>query len=152
MEHAQNIAVTCVVEYRNQFLLVKRSEDSENFPSLWAFPGGRVDLFETVVDAMRREVYEETGLKLDDRCVFLDTYFFGRTVGVAFLVCSKNDKVVLSNELVDYLWVDGLQDLERLNCIPGIYNHLVRATHMLKLGRYDSLEEINLTKEKYINQ
>ena len=151
MGHVQNVAVTGVIKYNGQYLLVKRSEDSEHFPGLWAFPGGRIDLFETAVDAIRREIYEETKLELNDECAFLDTFSFDKTVGFAFLVCAKNGVITLSKELTDYSWITELNDMDKFNCIPGIYNHLVRAIHMVKHGFFDSLEEMNLTEKKYIN-
>jgi len=152
MNYVHNIAVTCVIEYKNKFLAVKRAKGSDNFPNLWAFPGGRVEINETIIETIKREVYEETSLELNDDCVFLDTYFFDKTVGMAFLVRSKTDIVTLSNELIDYQWISKISELDNFKCIPGIYNHFVRATQMIDKNYFDSLEEMNLIQEKYINK
>ncbi|NTU58286.1 MAG: NUDIX hydrolase [Chlorobiaceae bacterium] len=40
------------------------------FLGLWCLPGGHVDDFETVADAVRREVFEETGLNfIPEECL-----------------------------------------------------------------------------------
>lgn len=55
-------AVGAIVIRENRVLLVKRS----NLPGkgLWAIPGGRVKLGETLKEAARREVKEETGVTI----------------------------------------------------------------------------------------
>ena len=54
------VAVGAVVFKENKVLLVKR----DNFPGkgLWAIPGGRVNLGETLQEAAEREIREETGV------------------------------------------------------------------------------------------
>jgi mutator protein MutT len=141
-----------MIEYDKNFLLVSRNNDEENFPNLWAFPGGKVELYETVVHTIRREVKEETGLSLRDDIVFLDTYTFGKSVGIAFLVRALSNKIILCNELTSYKWVSSVDDLKKLNCIPGIYNHLVNALKKLNENDFDSMEAVNLTEDKYINK
>lgn len=42
-------------------LLVKRSDDEENFPGYWALPGGKVEDGEELEDAALREAQEEVG-------------------------------------------------------------------------------------------
>ena len=58
------LAVGGVIREQGRFLLVKRS----NPPSQgqWSIPGGRVELGETLAQAVERELLEETGLKV--RC------------------------------------------------------------------------------------
>lgn len=153
MKSHPNVVVTIMIEFNSKFLLIARDGKEENFANLWAFPGGKVELNETLVDTIRRETLEETGLSLTDEGVFLDTYFFKNTVGVAFLVRATSSQVVLDlNEIKEYVWVSSVDELKKYNCIPGIYNHLKRALDMFNKGVFDSLEDMNLIQSKYINQ
>jgi 8-oxo-dGTP diphosphatase len=54
------IAVGAVVFRENRVLLVKRSQPPGR--GLWAIPGGRLELGETLKEAAQREVREETGV------------------------------------------------------------------------------------------
>ena len=45
-------------------LLVKRRDDEDFMPSVWEIPGGGVDERETLLEALQREILEETGLNL----------------------------------------------------------------------------------------
>lgn len=147
-----NITVTFLIEYKKKFLIISRGSNERNFPSLWAFPGGKCEIGETIVDTIRREITEETALEISDQCRFLNSYFFKRTVGVAFLVRAISNKVILASDISDFKWISSLTELERLNCIPGIHNHFVLAMKALKNNSYDSLEQLRLTPDKYINK
>lgn len=54
------LAVGAIVMRKNKVLLVKRGRPPGE--GLWAVPGGRVKLGETLKEAVEREVKEETGL------------------------------------------------------------------------------------------
>jgi ADP-ribose pyrophosphatase YjhB (NUDIX family) len=55
------VAVTAAVQNaQGQLLLIERSDNG-----LWALPGGAQDIGESVVQAVRREVYEETGIDVE---------------------------------------------------------------------------------------
>jgi len=51
-----------VINDKDEVLLIQEIKQPE--PRLWKFPGGLVDPGETIKDALIREVYEETGVKV----------------------------------------------------------------------------------------
>lgn len=56
-------AVIALVARGGRVLLVRRGKGAE--PDKWGFPGGLVELGETVREAARRELDEETGLRAE---------------------------------------------------------------------------------------
>ncbi|MEM7097276.1 MAG: CoA pyrophosphatase [Pseudomonadota bacterium] len=46
-------------------MLTRRSANLRNHPGQWAFPGGRVDAGETLIETALRELHEEVGIKLN---------------------------------------------------------------------------------------
>ena len=116
------LTVDCVVfgldENELQVLLIRRG--LEPFAGTWALPGGFVHLDETLEDAARRELEEETGL----RKLFLEQlYTFGeierdpreRVVTVAYyaLVKLSEHKVRAATDAADAAWF-GISDLPTL--------------------------------------
>jgi 8-oxo-dGTP diphosphatase len=55
-----------VVYENNSVLLIKRSPDSESFPNNWDLPGGHAHIGEELKTGLRREVREETGLRIGE--------------------------------------------------------------------------------------
>jgi len=57
--------VGCVMQHEDKILLLLRSA-KETDPSLWGIPAGKVEKDESDVDAVVREVYEETNIQLKE--------------------------------------------------------------------------------------
>lgn len=78
-------SVAAILEREGRLLLVKRN--IEPGLGLWGLPGGFVETGETAVDAVVREVREETGLTCGDvRLVDVATYL-GGYYGDVLVVC-----------------------------------------------------------------
>ncbi|MDP6376343.1 MAG: CoA pyrophosphatase [Pseudomonadales bacterium] len=58
-----------VWQHQAGLLLTRRSQHLKNHPGQWAFPGGRLDPGESVVQTALREMHEEVGLNLDHSSV-----------------------------------------------------------------------------------
>ncbi|WP_152397781.1 NUDIX hydrolase [Paenibacillus cellulositrophicus] len=59
------VAGAFVFDKENRVLMQKRSDNGQ-----WGFPGGFMDLGESIQDTARREIYEETGLILKELKLF----------------------------------------------------------------------------------
>jgi len=57
-----SITVDAILEREDKVLFVKRKKDP--FKGKWSFPGGKVDLEETLEAAVKRELLEETNLAI----------------------------------------------------------------------------------------
>ena len=82
------LTVDAVIITDREIVLVKRGK--EPFKDHWALPGGFVEYGETVYAAIRREVAEETGLRVEVKSligVYSDPHRDprGHTVSIAFL-------------------------------------------------------------------
>lgn len=120
------VAITAVIKNieGNKILTIKRNKDEIAYPGKWAFPGGKLEKGETVLDTLKREVKEEVGLEIEDYKLFLKDYTFIRpdghnVVGLTFLVKAKNNKIILSKDFEDYKWVT-LNDFNSLDHIEGM--------------------------------
>lgn len=96
----------------NQFLLLKRSEGVNWSPGRYELPGGKIDpAVESLPEALRREVLEETGYELPNNpAVFhmVTEEWQGRSYVIAAYMVDlpKKIKVVLSNEHDAYEWAE----------------------------------------------
>jgi 8-oxo-dGTP diphosphatase len=101
--------VICTREVRPRVLLIKRKKDP--FVSRWALPGGFVDEGESLSDAARRELKEETGVAVEELEQLYTAGDPGRdprgwTVSVAFLARgdAKKLKAKAADDAADVGW------------------------------------------------
>lgn len=62
-ERKPKLVVAALIKNKNKFLLSKESVESGKI--CWLVPGGKVEFGETLEDAAKRELQEETGIKVD---------------------------------------------------------------------------------------
>jgi len=103
---------------KNKILLIQR--DQPPFEGQWAFPGGFVDIDETLDEAASRELEEETGLKNITLKQFYSFSDIGRdprhrTVTVVYYayVDGKNNKINAGSDASNAKWFS-TDDLPKL--------------------------------------
>jgi 8-oxo-dGTP diphosphatase len=62
-EHIVTSVVAVIVDERERVLLTRRSIPP--FKNMWVMPGGKIDLGEPILSALKREVDEEVGLEVE---------------------------------------------------------------------------------------
>ena len=54
-----------IVDAQGRLFLARRGPQAKNERGLWEFPGGSVEFGERLADALRREIFEEYGLRIE---------------------------------------------------------------------------------------
>lgn len=97
-----------VIDQDQRILLVRRKHPP--FDGMLALPGGFVEIGETVEDACRREVLEETAVHIDKLTlvgVYSDPHRDprGHTISVAFLASVDRASATAGDDAADVVWV-----------------------------------------------
>ncbi len=114
----QQIGVKAIIEKDNKILLLKRSEKYEHLTNAWDIPGGRINFGEEPKEGLKREIKEETGLKLKEIKKILDasTVFKNEEkhiVRITYLCTVEEGNPILSNEHTHIEWIPK-EELKRL--------------------------------------
>jgi 8-oxo-dGTP diphosphatase len=97
-----------LIDEDDKILILKRSTDSKTNPGKWELPGGKVDQKESFDQALIREVYEETQLKIAlDHVVGVSEQNLHLIRAVHIIMSGKilKGKLNLSKEHEGYAWV-----------------------------------------------
>ena len=105
------VGVGAVIVQDGRVLIIKRAHEPRQ--GEWSLPGGRVELGETLVEATRREIKEETGLDVDvgalielfDRVHRRDGRVQYHFVIADFLCTPCGGTLAASDDALDVAWV-----------------------------------------------
>jgi ADP-ribose pyrophosphatase YjhB (NUDIX family) len=119
-----------VLDDHGRVLLVKRAHAPRQ--GEWSLPGGRVELGESLIDATRREILEETGLDVEvgplievfDRIHRRDGRVQYHFVIADYLCTPRGGRLAASDDAQEVAWVDP-GNLEAF----GINEHALRVIH-----------------------
>jgi nucleoside triphosphatase len=110
-----------ILNQEGKVLLLK----SDKWRNKYVIPGGHIELGETMEDALRREVREETGLDIYDiKFASLQEFIFNETfhekrhfIFIDFVCKTDSNEVELNFESQGYVWVS-LEEALRLPIEP----------------------------------
>lgn len=109
IEYVFGLAVRVLLtDDQGKILIIKRSTDSRTNPGKWELPGGKVDQGESFDQALIREVYEETKLKIAlDHVVGVSEQNLPLIRAVHIIMSGKivEGELNLSDEHEGYAWV-----------------------------------------------
>lgn len=63
------VGLQCFVKKNGKYLMLKRHESKQIMPGVWMAPGGTREHAEGLFACARREIFEETGLKIKNLSV-----------------------------------------------------------------------------------
>lgn len=165
-KYLHTIPITAIVENNNQFLFIRRLKNCKNMAGKWVFPGGKVEKGEDIIQALYRELEEETGLEFTNDIAFLSAYQFLRnedsssSQGLVFLVRSKNRKIKSDEDIEEYRWINPEDivdfkfqyqkivdsDTETNITIPGMEVHVRNALIIMKRNMFLDKDLFTVTK------
>lgn len=140
-----NIIVGGVIEKDGKFLLVQ--EAKRKCYEKWNFPAGHLEVNETLSEGAIREIYEETGCKVDltgvlqivNRKTIDDVFLF-----ITFSTKILNENVRFNkNEILDVKWFDYNEIMNMKNELRD-YNLI---TDAIKTYRNDQVMPMKIIKE-----
>lgn len=124
MENDPKIAAKGLILFKGRYLLVLRSNKENIDPSMWDIPGGGIEKGETALEAVTREVKEETGIDISSSKISpIKNWTLeknGRKFsGVDFLCILENyQEIKLSPEHISANWLSEKEIMERKE-VPG---------------------------------
>ncbi len=124
MENKFFFAAKALLFCKDKFLIVKRSDKARGAHFYWEYPGGRLEFGEQPIEALRREIFEETGIKDFSVLCILNLWNRLKTpttqiIGATHLCKTSNCNVKLSEEHTEYAWITK-EELPEYNIYPSI--------------------------------
>lgn len=102
------VVVKALVLKKDKILLIKRGKSEDFRRDEWDFPGGKIALGEKPIEGLKREVVEETGLRVDVvKPIDVWTFFRNneQVVGITFVATPISEDIHMGEEHTEYRWI-----------------------------------------------
>ncbi len=128
------IVVGAIIENDNKILLLQRPED-DFMGGIFELPSGNLEEGETIEEGLKREVYEETGLRIKSINSYLGhfDYLSGsgkKTRQFNFLISTEETEPIRLTEHDSFVWVEPekASDYEITESVKTIINNYQEIT------------------------
>ncbi len=109
--------VTGIINKDNKILMIKRAKNEGNL--LWAFPGGKVEEGENKEEACIREIYEETGIKVQIQKILGERIHPDTEVKITYFLCNYLSGQITIMDKTEILDIAYMNKNEFYNCIKS---------------------------------
>ena len=111
----KKINVVCGVIVKDNKYLITQRGDSKNL-NKWEFPGGKVEPFENIFDAIKRELKEELSIEVTPIKKLLEYNY--KKYNLCFIECALGSNKIILNEHLNFTWISK-QDFEFYDFLDG---------------------------------
>lgn len=128
------VGVGVAIVEGDEILLVQRANEPHR--GLWAVPGGKVDLGESLAEAATREVKEETGLLIElEQIIWVGESIEDdhHLVLIDFLGQATGGELGAADDALDLAWVR-IEDAYEMELTPTMYELLDVLLEMMDEG------------------
>jgi 8-oxo-dGTP diphosphatase len=98
----KKINVVCGVIVKDNKYLITQRGDSKNL-NKWEFPGGKVEPFENIFDAIKRELKEELSIEVTPIKKLLKYNY--KKYNLCFIECTLDSNKIILNEHLNFTWI-----------------------------------------------
>ena len=98
----KKINVVCGVIVKDNKYLITQRGDSKNL-NKWEFPGGKVEPFENIFDAIKRELKEELSIEVTPIKKLLE--YNHKKYNLCFIECALGSNKIILNEHLNFTWI-----------------------------------------------
>lgn len=118
-----HVAVGILTNEKGEILIAQRPAHKYG-PGLWEFPGGKVEVNESVYDALKREFQEEVGVQVisaqpwfqikhdyPDRKVLLDNWIIDEFAGVPYGAEGQEIRWITKDALTQFTFPEGNREI-----------------------------------------
>ncbi|MBU0530689.1 MAG: NUDIX domain-containing protein [Candidatus Aenigmatarchaeota archaeon] len=102
------VAQKAIIKDGNKYLFLKRAPNSRAYPNQWNFPGGKLEIGEESEEGLKRELVEETCLKIKIiEPLFISSEIINKenAVIIAYLCEIVSGEIKLDHESTEYKWM-----------------------------------------------
>jgi len=111
--------VAAIIKKDNCYLITQRNKH-KYFALKWEFPGGKVEPYETLQEALSREIYEELDIGITIHTKIAQEKFKDNEINIIlhYFLCSINTGTITLNEHEAMAWVDK-KDFSQCDFVEG---------------------------------
>jgi 8-oxo-dGTP diphosphatase len=142
-----------VFNTQQQILLIQRNQPPAM--GLWSIPGGKLEAGESLVEACRREIKEETGLDTKVKNIVavverrVEGFHYVIIDYLALLIDEENTQPIAQSDVSEAKWVS-LEHLGDYDLVEGLAEIILRTYNACKSDHRAGLSDVDGTGSDYI--